>query len=175
MKGTIPKCLEEMVRARHGQETWDRVKAAAGLARWHTFLTTEAVSDQMVTDLFGTAAKTLGMPLQQVMDDFGMHWSTVYAPDIYGVYFRRASNAREMLLSMSEVHRVTTGKVPNSAPPRFDYEWLDEDTLRMTYRSERGLAALMPGLIRGVGAHFRERLEVERRGDDMIVRFLGEA
>ncbi len=171
MKGTIPKCLEEMVRARHGEASWNEVKVEAGLATWHTFLTTEDIPDETVKALFGSAAKVLGRTVQEVMDDFGMHWSTVYAPDIYGVFFKRAANAREMLLSVAEIHRKTTATVPNAKPPRFSYEWQDDDTLVMTYDSERNLAALMPGLIRGVGAYYREKLEVTQRGDRMIVHF----
>ncbi len=173
MKGTIPRCLEEMVKANHGPDAWTRVRAEAGVARWHSFVTTEDVPDEVVIELFQTSAKVLRTSLQTVMDDFGMHWSTVYAPHIYGQYFRRASSAKEMLLSMSEVHRMTAGKVENSAPPRFSYECPDDETLVMRYQSARGLAALMPGLIRGVGVYFNERVEVEQRGDEMHIRFLG--
>ena len=175
VKGTIPKCLEEMVRAKHGEVAWTKVKTQGGLARWHTFLTTEDIDDEVVKKLFVTTAEALRSTVQVVMDDFGMHWSTVYAPDIYGVFFRRAANARELLLSMSEVHRITTDRVPNSAPPRFEYRWVDDDTLVMTYRSDRNLAALMPGLIRGVGVYYKERLRVTADGDEMTVRFLGDA
>ena len=173
MKGTIPKCLEDMVKANHGQESWARIREEAGVARFHSYLTTEDIPDEVVIGLFQSSAKVLGRSLQDVMDDFGMYWSTAYAPDIYGQYFRRASSAKEMLLSMSEVHRITTGKVANSAPPRFSYEQPDDDTLVMRYHSERGLSALMPGLIRGVGAYFKERVEVDKRGDEMTIRFLG--
>ncbi len=173
MKGTIPKCLGEMVRAQHGPDRWTLICTEAGLARWHHFVTTEDVPDELVVGLFHMTSAVLGKSLQQVMDDFGMHWSTVYAPDIYGQYFRRASNAREMLLSMSEVHRVTTDRVAEAVPPRFEYESLEDGTLLMRYHSERGLSALMPGLIRGVGAYYGERVEVEKDGDVMRIRFLG--
>ena len=172
MKGTIPKCLEEMVTARHGSASWNKVKTSAGLATWHTFLTTEDIPDDTVKALFATTAEVLGTTVSEVMDDFGMHWITIYAPDIYGVFFKRASNAREMLLSVAEIHRRTTAKVPNAKPPRFTYEWVDDDTLVMRYDSERNLAALMPGLIRGVGAFYQEALEVTRKGNRLTVRFL---
>jgi len=171
MKGTIPKCLEEMVRARHGEAAWNRVKEAAGLATWHSFLTTEDIDDDTVKALFITTAETLRKSVEEVKEDFGMHWSTVYAPDIYGVFFRRASSARELLLNVAQIHRDTTAKVPNAKPPRFSYEWLDERTLVMTYSSERQMAALMPGLIRGVGVYYGEELEVSRHGDRMTIHF----
>lgn len=174
MKGTIPKCLEEMVKARYGDPVWARVKAKAGLASWHSFLTTEDIDDDTVKQLFATTAEVLESDVQSVMDDFGIHWSTVYAPDIYGVYFRRASSARELLLAVAQIHRDTTATVANAKPPRFSYEWLDERTLVMTYASERHMAALMPGLIRGVGEYYGEELDVTRSGDRMTVRF-GEA
>jgi len=172
MKGTIPKCLEEMVRARYSESTWDQVKKAADLASWHSFLTTEDIPDDTVKALFATTAEVLDKTVQEVMDEFGIHWSTVYAPDIYGVFFNRASSARELLLGMAEVHRVTTATVKNAQPPRFSYRWLDDETLVMTYDSERDMAGLMPGLIRGVGEFYREELQVSREGDHMTIRFM---
>ena len=58
-----------------------------------------------------------------------------------------------------------------AAPPRFHYHWLGDDTLVMTYESKRGLAALMPSLIRGVGQYYGETLEVERNGDELTIQF----
>lgn len=150
---------------------WNRIQTVAGLEKWHSFLTTEDVEDAVVLKLFAATGEVVGCPAAQVMDDFGRHWGAVYAPDIYGVFFKRAANARELLLSMSEVHRLTTERVPNAAPPHFEYRWLDDDTLVMSYHSKRGLAGLMPGLIRGVGEHYGEVLEVTRDGDEMTIRF----
>jgi hypothetical protein len=59
----------------------------------------------------------------------------------------------------------------SAKPPRFKYEWKDEKTLVMTYSSNRGMVAFMPGLIRGVGKYFKEDLEVSLVGNDIEVKF----
>ena len=171
VKGTIPKCLEEMVRHNHGEPAWSRVRERAGLPRWHSFLTTEDVPDERVKELFGVVASVLGSTVPRVMEDFGMFWGSRYAPDIYGVYYRRATSARELLTSVAQIHRETTSRMPDARPPDFRYEWLDDRTLVMEYRSHRGLAGLMPGLVRGVAAYYDESVSVTRDGDRITVRF----
>jgi hypothetical protein len=41
----------------------------------------------------------------------------------------------------------------------------------MHYDSPRGLVALMPGLIRGVGRYFRENLTVSVRANEVHIHF----
>ena len=50
--------------------------------------------------------------------------------------------------------------IANAAPPHFVYDDAQPDTLVMTYQSKRGLVALMPSLVRGVGKYYNEHLDV---------------
>ena len=47
----------------------------------------------------------------------------------------------------------------------------DEQYLVMHYGSERSMAALMPGLIRGLGKHFHDQQSVSLQGNEVHVRF----
>ncbi len=65
-----------------------------------------------------------------------------------------------------------TNSIPNAQPPRFDYEWLDEDTLKVTYKSKRNLIGLYAGLARGVGLYFNDPLTVTPLSDSQVsIRF----
>ncbi len=69
---------------------------------------------------------------------------------------------------MDEVHRKVTLNIQNANPPRFDYEWKDEKTLIMTYKSKRNLIEFFIGLIKGVGKYFNEELEVRKLGGNRV-------
>jgi len=63
---------------------------------------------------------------------------------------------------MDRVHEMATRDIAGAHPPRFDYQWEDDKTLVMTYKSSRGLIDIMAGLIKGVGDHYHEELRVEK-------------
>ena len=122
MKGTIVKCLEEVVQKLGGDAAWKKTLTAAGQDAARVFITTEDVPDADVVAMIGHAAETLGVSTQAAMDAFGEHWSTEYAPRLYKVYFDRASNVREFLLNMAKVHETVTRRMANARPPVFTYD-----------------------------------------------------
>jgi hypothetical protein len=170
VKGTIVKCLEELVRTKHGDDRWKAILQKAGMSPTTMFVTTAVVPDGDVTKLLAATAAVLCITLEQAMDAFGDFWSTTYAPSIYGTYFKKAKGAKDFLLNLDHIHVAMT-KAAGAAPPRFRYEWRGEKTLVMHYDSPRGMVALMPGLIRGVGRHFREAVTVSVKGNEVHVTF----
>lgn len=175
MKGTIVRCLEEVVRKHGGEAKWHETLAYAGFAKGKYFLIDEDVPDAKVLTLIEGASKSLGLSSAQAMEAFGDHWSTTYAPTTYAFFFQQASNARDFLLKLADVHVKITKKMVNAAPPAFTYDDSDPERLVMTYKSKRGLVALMPGLVRGLAKHYKEQVEVGLAGDKVTIRFLSAA
>lgn len=171
MKGTIVKCLEEVIKRDHDEEKWEEILEAAGIDPFHIFGVMDDVADEGIVAVIGKAAEVLGVPAQKIMDDFGVHWSAVYAPRVYEVYFEKATSTRQMLLSMAGVHEQVTRRMDNARPPRFTYDET-EDGITMHYDSPRGLVALMPGLVRGLAQYFNEEVEVDLSGNAVKVHFL---
>lgn len=172
MKGTIVKCLEEMVKAKHGDAHWQAILVKSGLPSTSFFATTSVVPDGDVVKLLGATAVVLGMDLEQAMDAFGDFWSTTYAPSVYAAYFKKAKCAKDLLLNLDHIHVVMT-KTAGASPPRFRYEWPNSSHLIMHYQSSRGLVALMPGLIRGVARYFHESISVSVKRNEVHVVFEG--
>lgn len=56
MKGTIVKCLEELVRTKHGDERWKAVLANSGMSPTTHFVTMAVVPDGDVLKLLGSTA-----------------------------------------------------------------------------------------------------------------------
>ena len=164
MKGVIPFSLASLVTDRFGKDKWTQVLKAAGLDPGTVFLAVEDVADATVMQLLDATCKTLGLTLAQAADAFGDYWVNTTAQKVYKPYFTGKKTAREFLLRMDEVHVAATNSIPNAHPPRFSYEWKSDKVLVMTYKSPRGLIDLLPGLVKAVGKHFHEELEVTKIG-----------
>lgn len=171
MKGTIVKCLEEVVKKNHGEEKWEDILEACGMDPYHIFSVMDDVPDEAIVAAIGKAAEIIGVSQQEVMDAFGVHWSAVYAPRVYEVYYEKATSTRQMLMAMAGVHEQVTRRIENARPPKFTYEEHGPDGLRMTYASPRGMVALMPGLVRGMAQYFNEQVDVGLSGNTVEIKF----
>jgi len=171
MKGTIVRCVQELVTEKFGVAKWKEALRKAGLPETQVFLTTQEVPDEKVMAVVKAVAETNSLPLEAVLEAFGEHWCTAYAPSIYDVYFKKAKNVKEFLLNLDQIHTVMTKSMPGAHPPHFSYEWKDDRHLVMHYASKRGLVALMPGLVRGLAKYYHEKLNVNVVGDDVHIAF----
>ncbi len=170
MKGVIPACLGELVSSKFGKDKWEDCLEKAGFPRNASFLPTKDIPDADVLKVVDAACKVLKISLLQAADAFGDYWVNQYAPKIYKIYYMKPKSAKEFILNMDEVHDKVTKTVPNARPPtpRFDYEWKNDKTLLITYKSKRGLVDFLVGLIKGVGKRFNENLRVTKMGANKV-------
>jgi len=171
MKGTIINCLEELVTRKFGDEEWTLALKIAGLPKSRIYSTFEDVPDSELHSLLKAVATAVDLPVEGVMEAFGEYWSTVYAPRVYSAYYVGPKNSRDLLLRLDDIHTVMTKSLKSARPPRFRYEWRGDKHLIMHYESNRGLVALMAGLVRGVGKYYGEYLNVSIVGNAVHIRF----
>ena len=161
MKGIINKGIQELVEAKFGAETWDKIKELAKCEE-PFFSASEDYPDQMTLDLANATSEISGLSLETVLVEFGKFWVPNTGFESYPSFFRLSgTTAREFLLNMNRVHNQVTRNIPNSAPPKFECEELPDGRLLMHYQSERKLCALLQGLILGVGIHLKEEIQVK--------------
>lgn len=168
MKGVIFLCLSSLVKEKFGEDKWEQIMTQSGLNPKMHVLSTQDIDDTTVLNVVGNLCKVLNITLPQAADAFGDYWVNEYAPKIYASFMRRATNAKEMLLAMDNVHETVTKSVPNARPPRFDYIWENDNTLVMVYKSHRGLIDFLVGLVKGVGRYYNENLQVMKIADDRV-------
>ncbi len=168
MKGVIAKCLGDLVKEKFGKDKWGDALERSGLDRHSIFLATEDVDDIAVLKVVDSVCKVLNISHVQAVDAFGDYWVNVFAPKIYAPYYRGMNSAKEFLLNLDKVHIKTTETIQNAHPPRFEYEWKDEKTLIMKYKSKRDLIDFFVGLIKGVGKHYNEDLKVTKIGNQKV-------
>jgi len=171
MKGTIGKCIEELVTSKFGQAKWKEALTKAGMPETKHFSTLEDVEDAQILALMKGISAACAISMDQVMEAFGEYWSTTYAPAVYKVYFGTAKSTRDLLLNLDNIHVAMTKNMASAKPPRFTYEWKGDKHLVMHYKSSRGLVALMPGLVRGLGKYYKDNTTVSLQGSEVHVKF----
>lgn len=171
MKGTVVKCIEGLVTGKFGAAKWRESLKKVGEPESRSFSTLEDVPDTKVLALMKAVAEVASIPLTRVMEAFGEYWSTIYAPGLYKSYFDRASSTREFLLKLDDIHVAMTRSMKSANPPRFTCEWKGDKHLVMHYQSERGLVALMPVLVAGLGKYYKDHPEVRITGNEVHVDF----
>ena len=117
MKGTIVKCLEELVIARFGKDRWEKSLEDAGLSRSTFFWPMGDVDDAQVTRVIEAVCDNLNISLAQAADAFGDYWVNVYAQKMYRVFFMRNKTASDFLLDINDVHMEMTRAVNDARPP----------------------------------------------------------
>ncbi len=171
MKGTIVKCMEELVTKKFGAAKWKESLKNAGMPESRFFGVSDDVPDAEIMAIMQGIATAGGLTMDQVMDAFGDYWSSAYAPVLYDVYFAKAKSTRELLLNLDSIHVAMTRTMKSAQPPHFTYEWKNDKVLVMLYESRRGLVALMPGLIRGLGKYYKDNPKVNVTGNKVEVQF----
>ena len=176
MKGTILVCLRDMLRQDHNlsNEQWHEMLTEAGLNSNRMILASGDIDDSLALALFGAAQKRFfNDEHEKLATSFGRYWTIHYAPKIYSSVYNQATNTREFLLKMDDVHVMVTKTIANSKPPRFTYENEGDDTLLINYSSERGLIHLFAGLCKGLAEYFNEPVKVDvRTPTQLSVKFL---
>ena len=169
MKGTIVKCLEELVTSQFSQEVWEKSLQDAGISESTVFWPMGNVDDLQVMDIITAVCTNLGITFEQAADAFGDYWVNVYSQRMYPLYYQRNPTARDFLLHLDQVHTEMTQRMEDASPPRFEYEWVNDNTLIMHYHSHRDLVDFVVGLARGVGKHYGEPLQVSKVGPDKVM------
>ncbi|MBC9783578.1 heme NO-binding domain-containing protein [Heliobacterium chlorum] len=167
MKGVILMCVKELVIKNFGENKWEEILHQSEVPR-QIFVPMGDVTDEDTMKVITTACNVLSLSLNQVIDAFGHHWSTVFAPKMYRLYFTGAKSSKEFLSKMDSVHVTMTQRMNGAKPPRFKYEWQNDKTVIMTYSSQRGLIDIAIACIHGVGEYYKEKLQVTKMGGDKI-------
>jgi hypothetical protein len=171
MMGTIAACMQYLVTKTFGVAKWKETLRHAGIPDSKLYSTLEEVPDAQIMAIMKGIATANSITIEEVMAAFGEHWSNVFAPKIYPAYFAGAKSTRELLVGLDNVHVQITNRMKGAKPPRFRYEWKGDNDLIMYYQSSRGLVALMPGLIAGLGKHFKDNPSVKVAGNAVHIHF----
>lgn len=163
MYGMVNKAVEEMVVLHHGEETWERIKAKAGVDV-EVFMSNEGYPDQITYNLVAAASEVLQTPADQILQSFGEHWILHTAQEGYGGLMQAAGKTLpEFLKNLPNFHSRVAMIFPQLKPPHFECSDITDRSLQLHYFSDRpGLAPFVVGLMRGLGKMFHTPVTVRQ-------------
>ncbi len=168
MKGAFLKCMHDMISLRYGESKWQQIIETAGIPKTVYLFPTVDLDESIVRSIINSACKVLGINLIQIADSFGEFWMNSYAPKIYDSIYKRNKTAKDFLLNIDNIHMAVQYSMKGSEPPRFKYEWKDDNTLIMKYISKRGLLDFAVGFIKGVAKYYKEDIKVKKIVPDQV-------
>lgn len=162
MKGITVDCLKKLVTDHYGAEKWKEIASKAGVPADRTFRHDEDLTDEFVLNLFGKTCEVGKLTMEQACEAYGAYWVGSYMLSVYPEFYVGVKSAREFLLKLDTIHATMTERMKGARPPRHSYEWKDDKTLRMSYKSNRDLLVLFIGAVKGVAKHFGNQIEVRK-------------
>lgn len=164
MYGMVNRALVDMVQSEVGTETWDAIAKKAEISD-DLFLSMSQYGDDVTYRLVGATSEVLGMPAEQVLQNFGSFWIQYTAREGYGELMRVAGNSIwEFLANLDNLHARVGLSFQNLKPPSFRCSHRTERSVLLHYRSSRaGLAHLVIGLLKGLGEMFHTPVRVTRQ------------
>lgn len=180
MYGMVNRALQRMVEAKHGSEMWERMRDRTGV-EVEVFVSSEGYPDEITYGLVGALSAELQLPVEKVLEEFGIFWVVETAQRSYGDLMAAGGESlREFLVNLPAFHDRVSMIFPHLCPPEFACSEVRECSVRMQYRSARaGLAPFVRGLFLGLGQMFGTPVAVEHvvekgsggEHDEFIVRW----
>ncbi|MDR1933916.1 MAG: heme NO-binding domain-containing protein [Spirochaetales bacterium] len=168
MKGTIVLCIADLVQSVGGKEKWREILRKSNLPEDLHITRIADIDDAVIQTVLGNICGVLHLSLPQVIDAFGDYWVNVYAPKYYKAYYYGINTAKALIMGVDKIHEQVTKIMPNAHPPRFDFEEIGENTLKVHYKSHRKMIDFYIGLVKGVGKFFRARLTVKKLSEEYV-------
>jgi hypothetical protein len=168
MKGIIANCLKELVCEKFGEEKWDEILDTSGFESTILIHPSEDIDDKIILTIIDSTCKVLNITLVQAADTFGEYWVNVFAPKVYSVYYKGSGCAKDFILQMNDLHKKVTKDIEGANTPGFDFKWMGDKNLIITYKSQRGLIDILVGIIKGVGIYYKEDLKVKKWGENKV-------
>ncbi|MHB9296109.1 hypothetical protein PilKf_01863 [Pillotina sp. SPG140] len=168
MKGTIVLCIADLVQSVAGKEKWREILRKSNLPEDLHINRIADIDDAVIQKVLGTICEVLQLSLPQVIDAFGDYWVNVYAPKYYKAYYYGMNTAKALIIGVDKIHEQVIKIMPNAHPPRFDFEEIGNNTLRVHYKSHRKMIDFYIGLVKGVGKFFKTRLTVKKLSEEYV-------
>jgi hypothetical protein len=155
MYGLVNKAVEDLAVQLGGGALWSAIVERAGLET-PVFVAMESYDDAVTFRLVEAAGGILGLSQSEVLEAFGAHWILYTGREGYGpMLSAMGTTLPQFLGNLDAMHSRIALSMPALRPPSFACEELDGQRLLVRYWSERpGLAPMVTGLLKGLGARF---------------------
>ena len=159
MHGSIFAFLKRFVESTYDYSTWVKIMDITGIRR-AGYQMQEMYPTQELVKIVGAVAALSGKTQHQVQEQFG----TFLVPDllmIYKKYLKPDWSTYDMLLHAEDhMHSAVRKNDTRTSPPRLSVSKVSAKLLVIDYYSERRMASVGIGIVKGIAAYFNEAEEV---------------
>jgi phosphopantetheine adenylyltransferase len=160
MYGMINDAIREMALVELREGEWNSICASLDIPMKFGRMTTydDAVTYQLVTAI----SETLGLPVDDLLKEFGKFWIQYAAKTHYGSLLKMfGSSFEECLNNLNFMHAHMGNSMPDLVPPTFVVQQETPETVLVHYTSKRpGLAPMVIGLLDGLAAYYGRTVNV---------------
>lgn len=163
MFGLVNRGIEDLVCNNFGEEIWDEILEEANLDV-EIFLSMEQYDDSVTYALVAAASKVLNISQDDVLITFGEYWILYTAREGYGELMKLSGNTLlEFLDNLNNMHVRIGLSFPDLKPPSFRCTDITDSGFTFHYHTHRsGLAALVIGLLHGLGKMFAVSFQIDQ-------------
>ena len=162
MHGIIHLQLQRFVEDKYGAAGWQELERRAGLER-QVITAVQSYPDDDIVRLVAAAVGLTGVPANDLLEAFGEFLVPTYL-SVYGSLVKPSWRTLDLLEHTEHtIHRVVRVRQPGATPPELSVERTSKTEVVVTYGSQRRLCAVARGIIKGVAAHFGERVQLSER------------
>jgi len=175
MKGIVFTEFIEMVEEKFGFEMADTIITNSSLPSGGAYTAVGTYHMDEMMQLVSNLCKETQIPVSDLLIFFGKHLFTRFV-EIYPHFFKGMESAFNFLVNIEDYIHVEVLKLyPDAQLPQIDAHIADNNTMELTYRSDRKLSDLAFGLIQGCVDYFGGHMLVKKdmvNTDGSEVRFV---
>ena len=162
MYGIVNRAIEDLVKAKFGEDKWTAVMERSGIDIDY-FISSEPYDDDITYRLANSVAEEMNISLQEVLHAFGEWWVLKTGKEKYGSLMEAGGmNLREFLVNLPTFHNRIMLIYPKLTPPEFRISHMEENSLHLHYISKRiGLQDFVRGLLYGLGEMYQTPVTIE--------------
>lgn len=160
MKGIVFTEFLDMVESQFGYEVVDHILTESKLESNGIYTAVGTYPHSEIVQLLMNLSDKVGVDPALLLKAFGKYLFDTFLKG-YPQFFSAVDNAFDFLHSIDKhIHVEVLKLYPDATLPKFESHQVDDQTMVMTYSSERKMAALAEGLIEKSIVHYNEECEI---------------
>lgn len=176
MKGIIFTAFLDHVEAALGLEMVDKIIESSELETDGAYTAIGTYDHKELVQMVVKLSELTDTPVPVLLKGFGFKLFSQLA-DGYAGLLGDASDSFSLVSTIdNHIHIEVRKLYPDADLPSFSHEMVDENSMILTYTSERGFADVAEGLLMGCFQYFNEDIEISREdlsgGKAKHVRFI---
>ena len=162
MKGVIFVEFLEMVEETMGMEATEELIEESDLPSEGVYTSVGTYPDSEMISLVVNLHKRTNIPVPTLLFKFGEYLFTRFVLR-YASMLSDIDSGFDLLKKIDNYIHVEVQKLyPEAQLPKFDFEEIDENTLKLIYKSKRKMPDLAEGLITAAMNHFETKATIKR-------------